>query len=424
MFGKGAIIAVVLFGIIYGIIGVRMGKLQTRAVGNMSYYHDVTNAHNIASGGANLAVSMIYQNPGLRGSLTSQSFTSGNFKGGSFSARLDSISTSRLRLRSTSTYRTFTDTVEVYFRTLQRNSFSMFAWWTNFEGNVFWVTGDTVWGRVHSNGALHVNGRPVFMEKATTSKNFDPKVGVGQNKAVFKQGYETGVAEIPVPTDLTELRNAANSGGKKYGGNIYVTLSPGTAANNDGKAYIRTSLAGAIVDSILLGSPGFNGVLMDTSTTGTIYVKGKLDGQLTIASQNNITILDDVTYEQNPLVGSSDDLLGLVAEKYVTVADNAANNSNCEIHASIYSRTESFGAENYNTRGLSGTLKIVGGIIQDERGAVGQFSGSSLNSGFSKRYYFDPRLSDPNTRPPFFPGYYTQTLQIANWWENVRIPQF
>jgi hypothetical protein len=424
MMGKGAIIAVVLFGLVYGIISLRLGNLQTRAVGNMSYYHDVTNAHNIANAGANAAMSVVYQNPNFRGSISSQSFTSGAYKGGTFTSRIDSISTSRLRMRSVSTYRNFRDTVEVYFRTRVENSFSMFAWWTNFENGVYWITGDTVWGRVHSNGVLNVDGRPTFMQKVTTSNNFSPRVGVGNNHAVFKDGYETGVAQIQVPTDLSAVRTAAISGGKCYSGDKYLTLSPGTAANNDGKVYVRNSAAGAIVDSILISGSTFNGVIMDTSSTGTIYIQGTLDGQLTISSKRDIKILDDVKYASNPLTGSSDDLLGLVAERDVIVVDNAANNANCEINASIFSRTGSFEAENYGSRPVAGTLKIIGGIIQTDRGAVATFSGSTINHGFSKRYYYDPRLADVNTRPPFFPGFYTQTLQIANWWENVRVPQF
>jgi hypothetical protein len=33
-------------------------------------------------------------------------------------------------------------------------------------------------------------------------------------------------------------------------------------------------------------------------------------------------------------------------------------------------------------------------------------------------------LSDPNVRPPFFPGFFRKTLAIVNWWESVRRPAF
>ncbi len=63
--------------------------------------------------------------------------------------------------------------------------------------------------------------------------------------------------------------------------------------------------------------------------------------------------------------------------------------------AAIFARSRSFTAENYSSRGLSGTLQVVGSIVQNDRGAVGQFSGSTLLSGFYKRYRYDPRLEDP-----------------------------
>lgn len=430
MFGKGAIILVLGFGVIFGIVGTRLNWLESNAIDNMAYYYDVTQSHNLAVMGANAAISKLYQNPSLRGDITTQAFTSGNLKGGSFIARVDSLNMSTLRLRTVATFtstrvsppKTYRDTVEVYFTTNLLQSFSMYAWMTNFEGNVFWITGDTVWGRVHSNGNLHISGSPVFIEKVTTAKAFNPKPGSGQSKAIFKKGYETGVSPIQYPTNLNELIAASTSGGKRYTNDIWVTLSAGTSANNDGKAYIRNSSTGPIVDSVILNSGGFNGVILGDKK---VYVKGQLDGRLSIGSLDNMYIIDDVTYEQNPqTIITSDDMLGLVSEKNVIVANNAANNSNCEIHASIFSRAGSFTAEDWNSRPVSGWLKIVGGLIQDTRGAVGRFSGSTIINGFSKRYYYDERLSNPSVRPPFFPGFYRLTYSIANWWENVRIPEY
>lgn len=418
--GRGALIVVIGFGLVFGIVGVRLNGLENRATENMSYYHDVTNAHNIATAGANTAMAIFYQNQALRGDVTDQSFSTGNYKTGAFASRIDSIP-GKLRLRSLSTYRGFVDTVEVYFNAQKNNSFSLFSWLTNFENGVYWITGDTVWGRVHSNGTINVSGRPVYMEKVTTSKAFNPKPGTNPNNAIFKKGYETGIAKIPFPTDLSALVNAASAGGKYYSSNIWLTLSGGTAANGDGKAYIRNSSGGPVTDSISLSDPMFNGVIY---TTGQLTVQGKVDGKLTIASGSNIVINDDILYEQNPLSGASDDLLGIVANNDVIVADNTANRTNCEIDGTIFCRTGSFTAENYNSRPVSGTLKIIGGVVQNNRGAVGTFSGSSIVSGFSKRYYYDQRLADNNYRPPFFPGYLTSTYSIANWWENVRIPSF
>jgi hypothetical protein len=134
--------------------------------------------------------------------------------------------------------------------------------------------------------------------------------------------------------------------------------------------------------------------------------------------------MNDLYYERNPqTIPSSDDLLGLVANNNVVIANNAANNSGVDIFGNIFARSGSFTAENYNSRPIS-TLKVLGSIVQNTRGAVGQFSGSSLTNGFSKRYRFDDRLNDPAFRPPYYPGYYVRTLSVANWWESFKIMDF
>jgi hypothetical protein len=421
MGGKASIILVMGFAMVLGFLTVNLNTFATKAIGNMTTYHESTVAHNLALAGANTALSKVYQDTTWTGPIT-QSYNSPLLRG-SFTASVINLGAAGKLMRCISAYpastgETLRDTIEVSFNARKKNSFSMFAWMTNFEGNVFWVTGDSVWGRVHSNGNLHVNGKPVFFEKATTSKGFDPKPGVGANKAIYKAGYETGVAEIQFPNDISEIVNASTTGGKKYTTDIWVTLSPGTASTGDGKVYIRTSSAGPIVDSIDLADASFNGALL---STGRVNVKGTLDGKLTIASMTDVYVQDDVIYEQNPITGPSDDLLGLVAESNVIVADNAANNSNCRIDACVFTRTGSFLAEHYNSRGLSGMLGVNGSIVQQTRGEVGQYAGSTLTSGFSKSYRYDPRLADPTFRPPYYPGFYVQTFGIGGWWESYRI---
>jgi hypothetical protein len=421
MIGRASLIMVMGFGLILGYVAWNLNSYATRTVGNMSTYYYSTQSHNLAVAGANVGLAKLYQDTSWSGNIT-QTMT-GDQGTGSFTVSRTNVAADRALIRSVSTYNTWGsgtlhDTVEVFLDRNAQQSFTLFAWMTNFEGNVFWITGDTVWGRIHSNGNLHVDGRPVFMEKATTSKSFDPKVGTGTNKAIFKQGYETGVAEVTLPDDISELINASAAGGRKYTSEIWITLSPGTSADGDGKAYIRTSSTGSIVDSISLSDASFNGALV---STGRVHVKGTVDGKLTIGSQSDVVVEDNIFYEQNPLTTTSNDLLGLVANNNVIVANNTANNSDCIIQACIFARSGSFLAENYNTRPVAGELRLLGSIVQDERGAVGTFSGSTLKSGFSKRYRYDTRLSDPSFRPPYYPGYYVKTLAITDWWESYRV---
>lgn len=426
MGGKAGLILVIGFSTILGYIAMNVANVSTQAVTNMSMYTSMTSSHNIALAGANARLAKFYQDS-TDWSTVSKTFTGDNFVG-SYTAGIEAISGNRLRMRCVSTYPlgsgSLHDTVEVFFDRNKKNSFTLFAWMTDFEGNVFWITKDTVWGRVHSNGNLHISGSPVFMQKATTAKGFDPpKVGSGTNKAIFKDGYETGIAPIEFPNSLAEIVSASVGGGRRYTTDIFVTLSPGTSANNDGKAYIRggTLPTSPIIDSVDLNDPGFNGVILGTNSVG---IEGTLDGKLTLTSQTSMYIHNDVLYERNPRFTASDDVLGLVAEANVVVKNNAANNANCEIHGSIFCRTGSFTAENYNTRPVSGELRVLGSIVQDTRGAIGQFSGSTITSGFSKRYRYDDRLGDQAFRPPFYPGYYVSTYAITNWWESYRVMEF
>jgi len=419
MGGKAALIVVIGFMILLGIVARELTVVSTRAQGNMSTYAASTQSHNLAITGANAGLAKLYQDTSWRGTQT-QSLT-GSLNG-AFTYSVATGANGRPFLRSISLvngpYETLRDTVEVQFGANSQQSFTLFAWMTNFEGNVFWITGDSVWGRVHSNGQMHMSGTPTFMEKLTTSKGIDPKWGGGTNMAVFKKGFETGVATIQFPTDLSQLANAATSSGRMYAGDVTVKLNGGTGANGDGYAVV--SKAGVQIDSFALNSGTFNGVL---GSTGRVSISGTVDGKLSVFSTTDVYIVDNVTYENR--TKGSDDVLGLVSETNVTVADNTANSADVYIDASIFARSGSFSAENYSKGKPRGNLFINGSIVQDTRGAVGTFaSGAGLKTGFLKRYRYDDRLSDPNFRPPYYPGFTTQTFAISSWWESVHIPRF
>ncbi|MGB5873183.1 MAG: hypothetical protein WBG80_04255 [Bacteroidota bacterium] len=420
MGGKAAIIYVLGFGFILGYVIMNLTSTANRAQTNMSDYAAATESHNLALAGANVGLARFYEDTSWRGTVTQN--LSDAFHG-AFTYTIMNGMDGRPMLRSISYVRgpngTIRDSIEVTFGANAKQSFSLFAWLSNFEGNVFWITGDTVWGRVHSNSMMHMSGSPVFMEKMTTSKNMDPKWGKGGNKAIFKNGFETGVAKIDFPTDLTELFAASTAGGRNYAGDVEVKLSGGTLGNGDGYALVYQG--GIQIDSIAMNDVSFNGVI---GGNGRISVSGTLDGKLSIASSKDVYIVDDIFYENRDMK-SSDDVLGLIAETNVMVADNAANSSSCYIDASVFARDGSFIVENWSKGSPRGELHLLGSIVHEERGPVGTFKGGGiLKTGYSKRYHYDTRLSDPMFRPPSYPGFNTRTHAIAGWWESVHIPEF
>ena len=77
------------------------------------------------------------------------------------------------------------------------------------------------------------------------------------------------------------------------------------------------------------------------------------------------------------------------------------------------SKDKGLGAENYSTRPIAGTLSIIGGIQQNQRAAVGTFSGGAINHGFQKNYRYDDRLLI--TSPPSYPN--TGAYEVLSWFE-------
>ncbi|CUT02683.1 hypothetical protein JGI17_11563, partial [Candidatus Kryptonium thompsonii] len=247
---------------------------------------------------------------------------------------------------------------------------------------------------------------------------------------------EVGIqAEIPV--DMTRTKTAAVNGGGVFNNPVYLKFL------SNGKV-VKRDIVGWTVETIgsgqylrqrrvpQLSPPDTVANISSLSSTGVIWVKnevvveGTLNGQLTILADGNIRIWDDLKYADDPNVNpNSDDFLGLVSYKNVIIADSDPNQNDVVIQAAIMaydggSNDKSFIAENWDKRPPSGTIYLTGGIVQEGRGPVGQFSGGSgiIQNGFNKRYRYDPRFRDK--APPYyplvsFPG--IRQLRLVSWWE-------
>jgi hypothetical protein len=171
-------------------------------------------------------------------------------------------------------------------------------------------------------------------------------------------------------------------------------------------------------------NPSVRGVIY---ASGNIGVSGTLRGRVTLYSRGSIIFLDDVRYTSDPVKGVCLDILGLVADKDIVIADNALNmpiitepsNNNyvyrnadeskdLTINAVMMSLGTSFRVQNYDqgptnvndcegTNNGRGCIYLAGGIIQQARGAVGNAGGA----GYSKRYSYD-RCAAVQP-PPYFP---------------------
>jgi hypothetical protein len=160
---------------------------------------------------------------------------------------------------------------------------------------------------------------------------------------------------------------------------------------------------------------------------GTVGLSGTLVGRVTLRTTGTAVILDDIRYGTNPATsGRCVDVLGILSERDVVVADNMLNNQtdverdagvtmrimddtkDLTIHSVIMALNTSFRVQNFNSGPTSGNicvatdrgrgcLALLGGLIQEARGAVGTSGGH----GYVKQYTYD-RCA--NLRPPpYFP---------------------
>lgn len=318
---------------------------------------------------------------------------------------------------------------------------------------------------------------PIFEDMVTAvgnSMNYTPSNPTTESQflKIYKdgsRGYRLGVDRIPMPNSSDAQRDAA------WGASSSFPSTNGVYAPANGGIYVRGDASSITMSVDTSNRQVFTIVQGSTSTkitidkvantrlvkvgsgstttvagagTGVLYCSGNinaLSGTVAnnivssgvITARNAYTIAADVNAGKNIVVPSpikyasapdpsqpitaavnlTPGTLGLMARN-VTVDTGAP--TNMEIDAVILAGSEnttsgSFGVEDYNSKSPTGTLKIVGGIIQKARGAVGTISGGSIQTGYAKNYYYDPRLAD--YPPPYFP---TTGLYDTLSWKKYR----
>jgi hypothetical protein len=242
------------------------------------------------------------------------------------------------------------------------------------------------------------------------------RTGVNGNRS---QCFLGGAPELNVGnvggTALTFQANDAQGAWLQYTG----VIDPRVTARRGAEAQFLFPLHRSI-------NNGARGVI---SVDGTVGISGTLVGRVTLHTTGTVVVLDDVRYGTNPATtGRCVDVLGLLAEDEVVVADNMLLNQvqsrpgsnsvanqrilddskDLILHAVVMTLNTSFRVENFgsgptvgnncagNTNGR-GCLMLLGGLIQEARGPVG----TSANTGYLKQYTYD-RCA--NLRPPpYFP---------------------
>ncbi len=331
-------------------------------------------------------------------------------------------------------------------------TFANFLYFTNREhmpggGPRPWFTSsDIVDGPVFSNDQIGIRGDPVFLGRVMSAYggpddqtqshtpsfeyyNGDPHQHVESAAAsnpphdypTFHEGYDLGLNELELPSTqvLHGLKSLAQDGGIALNGNYDIFLSRLDGEGNPMYGYVSyQSPNGDWVDVDL---DTFNGVIY---VNGSYSISGTLDGTLTVATNGQAYITDDLLYRNSdangPLFGC-EDLLGLISGSDITVANNIPNQDNCVIHAAMIALSNGLRVENWSTGSPRGTLTVHGSIVQDHRGPVGSGVVNDegfyeVHTGYDKDYHFDERLL--NIAPPsFFDFFVLGEYERLSWRE-------
>ncbi|MCD6539335.1 MAG: hypothetical protein J7K37_01330 [Candidatus Omnitrophica bacterium] len=302
-------------------------------------------------------------------------------------------------------------------------TFCFWGWCWVIQQPVWFIGGDTLHGPVFTNSEFHISGNPAFYGPVGSHGDTITYMhGPPQDNPYFDPNYSPnpnlGQPIINAPSsfdDDSSLQALKTQGEYFYGDTTIVFKSDGTMdVTNAARGWINHNMP----------VPSGEGIFVDS---GNLYIKGVLDGEITLGAEDqsgnkgNIVITDNLRlksrYDEEETLregfsipSDSDDYLGLIAEKNVIVSKNAPYD--VEIDASIMALGGSFIVESwYDPNYNKGTLTVLGGIVQLERGPVGTFSQGGKVSGYSKNYIYDERLSHQIL--PYFPT--TKTFEVISW---------
>lgn len=345
---------------------------------------------------------------------------------------------------------------------------------TAYCRDIYFASGDRINGPLHSNDSLLITGNPVFNGPVTTAAPScapgrsgvpRPAASCYRNGGSARPTFARGIgyaAQVQLPPTNAALkaqtdpataqgspgclytgptRIAFNAGGTMTVWSPYsLSLNPGCGTPSpmnqlvpvptDNVIFVRNVPSaqaaprpGNCAPGLLGGYPQAGDVNYSYGEydcrAGTVFLSGALAGRLTVASDNNIVVVDDLTYAGG---AAGTDSLGLVAnnsvEIYHPVACSSWTGSTCRsgwnmnrpgglgpfanptIEAAMLSLSHSFAVQLYPLGSPLGTLSVFGSIAQRFRGAVGTFSGAGPVSGYLKDYRYDTRLQ--YAPPPYY----------------------
>lgn len=431
MGGKAAILLVLGFSIIFAVVSFNFDSVTNKSVDNQVSYFSKTRAYNLAASGANIVLNEIFINPDWNAGYSK------NYESGTINVTVNDTGSLK-EIVSTGTFFGFTSKVKV---DLKASSYAKYAWYAGNMNSKVFVTGDTVWGPLHTQSSLNIGGDPVFFGKVTALKGINPDIKQLEKNGYqpeFHGGFESGVdMPIPVNYQFTDQKNAALEGVNNKGGSSYFTNTDvwltfnanGTITYRTGSGNDSSTYSAPVTENLNTFAP--NDVIY--IGYGNVYVSGTVNGRVSLVAgessgsgHGNVYIVDDLTYTSPPMVWDNteqvyksdknvDDMLGILASNNVRIANTKANvnDKNVYLDAAIFAAQGGFEMED-NTIPPSGKLHLNGSVVaaKEELIAIANSAGN-IEHGYSRHVVFDERMLIDV--PPYFPT--TGKFEIVSWFE-------
>ena len=280
------------------------------------------------------------------------------------------------------------------------------------------VSGDELAGPLHTNDSMLICGDPTFGRTSV-----DKIESSGPNPGYWDRGscdadpnfvgtFQYGAQTLPLPTTNSSLSTIALPAYRYTGTTTIVLNGASMTVTNANLSPTTQTVAfpsnGVVyVSSLTCGSPykrkqQYN----DPPGCANVNLSGTYSQDLTIASQNDIIIRNNVT-------ATNGALLGLIPNNFVRIyhpvnnwddndtdCDNATGTmQDVRLDAAILALNHSFIVDNWYCGADLGTLTVNGAIAQKFRGTVGT-GGATSGSGYIKDYNYVDDLQHRD--PPAF----------------------
>jgi len=266
----------------------------------------------------------------------------------------------------------------------------------------WYITGSYMEGAIHTNQHLHIAGRPIFNGPVTQSEIVLPNGYEGNpdtvNNPDFRKGFSFGVPGIVLSSSYDPSVFYGSFWWRSWGkgSNLFETntvitfLSDGTLRiiYYEDYPWGRGGWGRHQYDYIV-PMPLDHLILV---CGGTASISGVVNGQVTVVSDRDIIITNNLTYCSDPRTNPDCcDMLGIITLGNVVLDSSAPND--VSINACIVAPNGAFCSSLPLNAPARGTVTFIGGVTSKYEGALGQFDSSgALVSGYRTVRYCDTRM--------------------------------